>query len=151
MPSSRPPSPIRRAETLSSSRTGTWMTSLTGEVLFDFFPPLSQGEVLHPWRHVRRASSPQALEARVPGLEIPDFEMAALAHEHHLAGDVGVVAQHGRDQQTAGAVGLDFLGETHEEPLPEIRLAIEAGKRHDLRPDGFPGGQPLDEPAAHRM
>src|SRR6187402_4006109 len=121
------------------------MTSLTGEGLCGFFPPWSQGEVLHPWWHVRRASSPQALEAGVPRLEVPDFEMAALAHEHHLAGDVGVVAQDGRDQQAPGAIGLDFLGETHEEALPEIGLAIEAGERHDLRADRLPRRQRIEQ------
>jgi len=55
----------------------------------------SQGEVLHPRRQVRAASGPEGLELRVPRLEVPDFEMAALPHEHHLAGDVREVTQLG--------------------------------------------------------
>src|SRR5687768_18409769 len=53
----------------------------------------SQREVLHSRRQVRTASGQQVLELRVPLREVPDLEMAALPHEHHLAGDAGVFTQ----------------------------------------------------------
>src|SRR6476469_1669204 len=70
----------------------------------------SQREVLHPRRQRWIASGPQGRELLVPALEVPDFEMAALAHEHDRARDVREVAQLGREQQAPGSVRLDFLG-----------------------------------------
>src|SRR5690349_21240701 len=123
-----PSSRIRRAATLSSSRTGTWATSFTG----------SQREVLHPRRRRRVASGLQALELLLPALEVPDLVVAALADEHHRARDVREVAKLGGDEQTSGAVEVDFLGEADEEAFPKAQLAIEAGKRHHLRANRFP-------------
>src|SRR3954469_4233297 len=104
---------------LSSSRTGTWEASLTGVVGLTTglrfsggaeselsSSSASQREVLHSRRQARTAPGPQALELRVPRLEVPDFEVAALAHEHHGPGDPREVAQLGRDQQAAGGVEL---------------------------------------------
>src|SRR5689334_8518615 len=118
MPSSR----MWGADIASSSRTGTWEASFTAGLVGS--PRASQGEVLHPWRQVRAAARPQRLELLVPCLEVPDFEVAALADEHHLARDVGEVAQLRRDEEAPGGVGLALLGETHEEALPQVRLAV---------------------------
>src|SRR3982750_3373658 len=125
-----------RADIASSRRTGTWEASFTAGLVGS--PQASQGEVLHPWRQVRAAARPQRLELLVPRLEVPDFEMAALPHEHHLPRDVGEVAQLGGDEEAPGGIGLAFLGETHEEALPQVGLAVEAWKRHDLRADRLP-------------
>src|SRR6478672_7667872 len=92
----------------------------------------SQGEVLHPRRHAASASGPQVLELLLPRLEIPDFVVAALADEHHLARDAREVAQLRRDEQAASAVELHVLREAHEKPLPVAEGAVEGGKGHDL-------------------
>src|SRR3954471_17643100 len=107
---------------LSSSRTGTWEASLTGVVGLTTglrfsagaeseisSSSASQREVLHSRRQARTAPGPQALELRVPGLEIPDFEVAALAHEHHGARDLREVAKLGRDEEAAGGIELDVF------------------------------------------
>src|SRR5437867_11818341 len=106
-----------RAAIVSSSRAGTWETSLTGEgsrrggcaLLGERLRPLgasaaSQREVLHPRGQIRIAPGPQVLELLVPQLEIPDLVMAALPDEHHVAGDAREVAHLGRNQQAPRAV-----------------------------------------------
>src|SRR3954468_24988850 len=86
----------------------------------------SQREVLHPRRQRRVASGPQGLELLVPAVEVPDFEMGALADEHDGARDVREVAQLGRDEQAARGIGLDLLGETDQQALPQRGLPVEA-------------------------
>src|SRR5690349_10544323 len=136
MPSSR----RLRADMLSSRRTGTWETSLTllvgttglsfsgGAETVPSSSSASQREVLHSRGQCRTVPGPQALEVLVPGLEVPDLEVAALPDEHHLAGDAGEAAQLGRDQQAPGGVGRDVFGESHQQPLPHGELAVEGGK-----------------------
>src|SRR5688572_8765057 len=128
-----------RADMVSSRRTGTWEASFTGGLVGS--PRTSQGEVLHPWRQVRAAARPQSLELLRPLLEVPDFEMAALPDEHHLPRDARVVAQFGRDEQAAGRIGFDLLGETDEQALPAVGLHVERRKRHDLGADRLPRGE----------
>src|SRR5262249_4514437 len=142
-----------RAAVASSTRTGTWKTSLKGRELLFLLRSLSasQGEVLHPRRQGRIASGPQALELLLPCLEIPDFVVAALADEHDLARNAREVAQLGRNEQAAGGIDVHVLSEAHEEPLPEARLALEAGERHDLRADRLPGRMGIKQEAAIRM
>src|ERR1700754_1670483 len=120
-----PSSEMRRADMLSSRRTGTWETSLirsgwTTGLRFSVgadsalaSSSASQREVLHSRRQAGTPPGLQSLELRVPDLEIPDFEMAALAHEHHGARDLGERAQLRRDEEAPGGIRLDLLGETH--------------------------------------
>src|SRR2546423_2784718 len=131
-----------RAAIVSSRRTGTWSTSLKGRESLLLLRSLSasQGEVLHPRRQVRAASGPRVLELLLPLLEIPDFVVAALADQHHLAGDVREVAQLRRDEEAPGRIELDVLRESDQQSLPQARLAIQAWKRHDLRADRLPRG-----------
>src|SRR4051812_46895807 len=144
---------------VSSRRTGTWETSLTGgwttglrfSVGAESEPlssSASQREVLHSRRQGRTAAGLEALEVHVPGLEVPDFEVAALPHEHHGARDLREVAKLGRDEEAAGAVELHVLGETHEEALPDAELPVEARETHDARADGFPRGLGIEQEAA---
>src|SRR5258706_4736415 len=153
-----------RAVIVSSSRAGTWETSLTvggsrrrvfallGERLRTLgSSAASQREVLHPGGQVRIPPGPQVLELLPPLLEIPDLVMAPLPDEHHLAVDVREVAHLGRKEHATRAVDLDVLREGHEQALPDAELAIEAGKRHHPGADRLPGGRGKKQEAAVRM
>src|SRR5688572_18656305 len=98
---------MRRAATVSSSRTGTWATSFTWEVGVNRALRCSQRKVLRARRQRVGAAGPKALELRVPAREVPDFEVAALPDEHDLARDAREVAHLGRNEEAARRIELE--------------------------------------------
>src|SRR5688572_134059 len=109
---------MRRAATASSSRTGTWATSFTWEEGTNRALRCSQRKVLRTRRQRVRAAGLQALELLVPAREVPDFEVAALADEHHLAGDARESPHFGGNQESACRIEVEVECEADEEPAP---------------------------------
>src|SRR5258708_13057096 len=127
-----------RAAIVSSSRAGTWETSLTVEgdrrrgcallrerLRTPGSSAASQREVLHPRGQSRVSPGPQVLELLLPLLEIPDLVVASLPDEHHLAVDVREVAHLGRNDQATPAVDLHLLRKAHHQALPPADPPIQ--------------------------
>ncbi len=79
---------------------------------------------------------------------VPQLELVALPHEHDVMVEAGVLAQRGRHEDAAGAVHVDFVGVTDEEPLQSADLVVERRQPHESRLDRLPRRARVHEQAS---